>query len=67
MTHIVYIAKSDKVEQLLTGSCCQIYGLLSRVNGECYLSSYFDLEDIARINVECWILYSSFITIRNIK
>ena len=67
MTHIVHIASSDKVEQLPTSSRCQFYGLLSRVNGECYLSSYFDPEDIARINGECWILYSSFITIRNIK
>ena len=60
MPHIVHTASLDKVEQLPTSSHCQV----SRVNGECYLSSYFDSEDIARINGECWILYSSFITIK---
>ena len=52
MTHIVHIPSSDKVEQLPTSSHFQVSG----VNGECYLSSYFNSEDIARINGECWIL-----------
>ena len=30
-------------------------------------SSYFDSADIARINGECWMFYSSFIIRRNIK